>query len=292
MALLRNALLITIGILIGVCISRFRPVHWCLSPSGQLVPAPRADSEQDDDQAGLIESEHQLRGFGNANENRDSLQRPKYVSQETNFRRPLYVGVVTASSFLGTRVTAVNNTWGKNAPKIEYFTAEGQKRYRSLPIVSLPGVDDIYPPQKKVYRMLAYMHDNYINHFNWFLRADDDVYIRIPELLKFLSKLDPGELHYIGSPGFGRENDLKRIKLHQHERFCMGGPGVIFSRALLMKLKPHLEDCLKEVVVSWNEDVEVGRCVSRKLDIQCSWSYEVYDMSSWCACFYFYFFSR
>lgn len=55
----------------------------------------------------------------------------------------------------------------------------------------------------------------------------------------------------------------------------MGGPGVIFSRSALRKLGPHLNDCLNSVVVSYNEDVEVGRCLSKMLHLQCTWSWEV-----------------
>ena len=200
--------------------------------------------------------------------------RPKTIKQELKLREPLYVGVVTANSLLDTRATAVNRTWGQLVPKLEFFSSEGEQHH-NLPIVSLPGVDDTYPPQKKVYRMLQYMHDHYIDKYDWFMRADDDSYIRIPELLEFLSKLDPNEDLYIGSPGMGREEDLERIKLLSHERYCMGGPGVIFSRALLIRLAPHLDDCLENVVVSYNEDLEVGRCVSRRLQVQCTWSYEV-----------------
>ena len=29
------------------------------------------------------------------------------------------------------------------------------------------------------------------------------------------------------------------------------------------------------VVVSWNEDVEIGRCVSKMLNLQCTWAWEV-----------------
>ena len=50
---------------------------------------------------------------------------------------------------------------------------------------------------------------------------------------------------------------------------------MIFSRSSLRKLAPHLDECLKTVVVSYNEDVEVGRCVSKMLKLQCTWSWEV-----------------
>ena len=203
------------------------------------------------------------------------INRPYHLKDELTIRQPLYVGVITAADFLKTRVLNINGTWGHKAPKVEYFASEGQGK-QALPVISLPGVDDTYPPQKKVYRMMRYIHDHYINRYNWFMRADDDVYIRVPKLLEFLSKLDPSEDLYIGSPGMGKPEDLDRIKLHPNERYCMGGPGVIISRALLIKLVPHLEDCLQNVVVSWNEDLELGRCISRRLNVQCTWAYEVW----------------
>ena len=202
--------------------------------------------------------------------------RPKTLAAELagSMRKPLFVGVVTAQSLLSTRAVAVNQTWGAKVPHLAFFSSADSSS-RGLPVVSLPGVDDTYPPQKKVYRMLKYMHDNFIDEYNWFMRADDDIYVRVEPLLYFLSKLDPSKELYIGQPGSGRAEDTQRIKLLPHEHFCMGGPGVILSRALLQRLAPHLEDCLHNVVVSWNEDVEVGRCISRKLGVQCTWNYEV-----------------
>ena len=32
---------------------------------------------------------------------------------------------------------------------------------------------------------------------------------------------------------------------------------------------------VQTVVVSWNEDVEIGRCVSKMLQLQCTWAWEV-----------------
>lgn len=189
---------------------------------------------------------------------------------------PLYAGVVTSGEFLRTRALAINRTWGEMmSSHLEYYVGEGQGLESSLPLVRLPRIDDTYPPQKKVYAMYRYMYDNYIDQYHWFLRADDDLYVRVPELKEFLSKLDPSQPLYIGSPGAGRKKDLKRLKLHPFEWYCMGGPGVVLSRALLRKLGPHLRECLSNVVVSYNEDVEVGRCISRRLGIQCTKSRRV-----------------
>ena len=205
--------------------------------------------------------------------------RPKTIAEELILRKTLFVGVVTAEKLLNTRGKAIFETWGKSTPMITFFSGEGDSR-TTLPVVSLPGVDDTYPPQKKVFRMLKYMHDNYINEYNWFLRADDDVYIRVPQLIQFLNTLDSNKMVYMGQPGMGKAADLERIKLRADEHYCMGGTGVIYSNTLLKRLAPHLDECLSNVVVSYNEDLEVGRCISRRLNVQCTWSYEVrmYDV--------------
>ena len=75
------------------------------------------------------------------------LHRPKTLDQELHIRKPLLIGVVTAQSLLKTRAKAVYNTWGKLAPKIIFFSSPGENY--GLPVVSLPNVDDTYPPQKK-----------------------------------------------------------------------------------------------------------------------------------------------
>ncbi|XP_065883291.1 chondroitin sulfate synthase 1-like isoform X3 [Dysidea avara] len=204
--------------------------------------------------------------------------RPKTIADELVLKKTLFVGVVTAENLLNTRGQAIYETWGKLAPGVTFFSGEGEYK-GTLPVVSLPGVDDTYPPQKKVYRMLKYMHDNYIDEYKWFLRADDDVYIRVPQLVQFLNTLDSSKMVYMGQPGMGKPEDLERIQLHANEHYCMGGTGVIYSNKLLKRLAPHLEDCLANVVVSYNEDLEVGRCISRRLDVQCTWSYEVWKTS-------------
>ena len=78
-------------------------------------------------------------------------------------------------------------------------------------------------------------------------------------MMKLLEGINPAQDIYMGCPGFGRSNDQERIKLMDHEHYCMGGPGVIFSRSALRKLSPHLEVCLKvsgRVVVEEEEEEE------------------------------------
>ena len=208
---------------------------------------------------------------------RDTTKRYKLLSHELATRKLVLVGVVTARQYLETRATAVYNTWGKQMADIIFFSEQPNRtQHVNFPVVTLEGVDDhTYPPQRKVFKMLQYMYNKYINQFDFFMRVDDDMYVKKQKLYDLLLATNPAQDIYMGSPGFGKPEDRKRLKLEDHEHYCMGGPGVILSRALLRKLGPEVDDCLNNVVVSYNEDVEVGRCISHKLNVQCTWSYQV-----------------
>lgn len=105
---------------------------------------------------------------------------------------------MTAKDFLNDRALAVYDTWGREVPgRLAFFSSEGSASDK-LPVVGLRGVDDRYPPQKKSFRMLYYMYEHYIDRFEWFARADDDVYINTRKLEKFLRSIDSSKPQFIG----------------------------------------------------------------------------------------------
>ncbi|XP_076876093.1 chondroitin sulfate synthase 3 [Brachyhypopomus gauderio] len=193
----------------------------------------------------------------------------------------LYVGVMTAKKYLDSRAVAAYKTWTQSIPgKVEFFSSEGSETVPlpiPLPIVSLAGVDDSYPPQKKSFMMLKYMHDHYLNKYEWFMRADDDVYIRGEKLEHFLRSLNSTKPLYLGQTGLGTTEELGKLALEPGENFCMGGPGMIFSREVLRRMAPNIGTCLREMYTT-HEDVEVGRCVRRFGGTQCVWSYEMQQL--------------
>lgn len=187
----------------------------------------------------------------------------------------IYIGVMTANKYLNTRAKAIYETWGKSVPgKIAFFSSENSYTQEDIPLVKLNGVDDAYPPQKKSFLMLKYMYDNHLHDYEYFMRADDDVYVRTERLEKFLKSINSSKLYYIGQAGRGNPDEFGRLSLNHEENFCMGGPGMIFSRGTLEKVAPHLRNCLKNLK-SYHEDVEIGRCVQKYAQIPCTWSYEV-----------------
>ncbi len=51
---------------------------------------------------------------------------------------------MTAQKYLDTRARAVYETWAKNIPgKISFFSRAGSSSNYNIPLVSLPGVDDV-----------------------------------------------------------------------------------------------------------------------------------------------------
>ncbi|KAK9974717.1 hypothetical protein ABG768_022794 [Culter alburnus] len=190
----------------------------------------------------------------------------------------LYVGVMTAQKYLASRAVAAYRTWTPSIPgRVEFFSSEGSEKVPlpiPVPVISLTEVDDSYPPQKKSFMMLKYMHDHYLDKYEWFMRADDDVYIRGEKLELFLRSLNSSKPLYLGQTGLGTTEELGKLALEPGENFCMGGPGMIFSREVLRRMAPHIGSCLREMYTT-HEDVEIGRCVRRFGGTQCVWSYEV-----------------
>ncbi|XP_013109906.2 chondroitin sulfate synthase 1 [Stomoxys calcitrans] len=186
----------------------------------------------------------------------------------------VFVGVMTAKNFIEGRAKAVYDTWGKEVPgRIAFFSSEGSFS-DELPVVGLKNVDDRYPPQKKSFMMLYYMYENFIDKFEWFIRADDDVYIEPQKLENFLRSIDSSKPQFIGQAGKGNTEEFGLLSLEFDENFCMGGPGVILSSETLRRVAPHIPTCLKNLY-STHEDVEVGRCVQKFAGIPCTWNYEM-----------------
>ncbi|XP_020372360.1 chondroitin sulfate synthase 1 [Rhincodon typus] len=197
---------------------------------------------------------------------------------EASDSRLVYVGVMSAKKYLRSRAIAAQRTWAQHIPgRVEFFSSEGSDLSLPLPLVALPGVDDSYPPQKKSFLMLKYMAERHLQAFEWFVRADDDTYIRGERLENFLRGLNSSQPLYLGQTGLGTPQELGKLALEPGENFCMGGPGVILSRELLRRVLPHIGQCLREMYTT-HEDLEVGRCVRRFTGVQCAWSYEMQQL--------------
>ncbi|XP_025288241.1 chondroitin sulfate synthase 3 [Canis lupus familiaris] len=245
-----------------------------------LPGAPVAEGDPEEEDGGAAGPRRSGRPGSNHNGSGDGGA----AAPSSRPRDFLYVGVMTAQKYLGSRALAAQRTWARFIPgRVEFFSSEQSPNAGAsqppppLPVIALPGVDDSYPPQKKSFMMIKYMHDHYLDKYEWFMRADDDVYIKGDKLEEFLRSLNSSKPLYLGQTGLGNIEELGKLGLEPGENFCMGGPGMIFSREVLRRMVPHIGECLREMYTT-HEDVEVGRCVRRFGGTQCVWSYEMQQL--------------
>jgi len=200
-----------------------------------------------------------------------------YIEEEDE-KGFLFIGIMTAKKYLDTRAVAAYNTWARSVNgKVVFFSSEGSKSKYDIPVVSLKNVDDSYPPQKKSFSMLKYMSDHYLHKYEWFMRADDDIFIKGDKLEQFLRSINSSRPQFMGQAGVGTKEEIGLLNLGNTDNYCMGGTGMVFSRETLTLISPHLKYCVNNLYTT-HEDVEIGRCVRKFAGIPCTWSYEVW----WC----------
>ena len=213
----------------------------------------------------------------------DDGRRAGLLSRRRDARTPpgrsgrLFVGVMTAKKYLSSRVQAAHETWATTIHgRVAYFSGADSSGVDvgDADVIALNNVDDSYPPQKKSFLMLKYMHDHFIDDYEWFMRADDDVYIKGDRLSKFLNSINSSVPQYIGQAGLGNKNEFGQLSLEGTDNFCMGGPGMIFSSATLRLVVPHISYCLQNLYTT-HEDVEIGRCIKKFAGVSCTWAFQV-----------------
>ena len=161
--------------------------------------------------------------------------RPQTLIEDLGNRKLLFVGVITAEQIVETRAKAVYDTWGKNVPDTLTFFSSGETGITlGLPVITLPSVDDTYPPLKKSLMMIKYMHDFHIDEYEWFMRADDDVYIRNDRLVEFLHSLNSSDDIHLGHAGIAAKEELGMLNMNPGDNYCIGGPGVILRMFALL----------------------------------------------------------
>ncbi|ESP01191.1 hypothetical protein LOTGIDRAFT_139814 [Lottia gigantea] len=190
----------------------------------------------------------------------------------------MLMAVMTSRKFLETRALDIHETWGSRVPgSILYFVGDAETYAGDLPVVTLNNINDTsYPPQRKSFTMIEFISKTLTDHYEWFVRSDDDIYIRTDKLELLLRRLDSSKAWYIGQPGYGLKHE--RGKLGLVKPFCMGGVGITFSRSVLVEVGKHLvSDCLNNTVTT-HEDTELGRCIYKFTGLPCTTSSKVGEL--------------
>ena len=220
---------------------------------------------------------------------RDHVSREQLLSEEFHLQRNFIVAVNVPDDGLSW-ATEIYNSWGQDVPQILFFVSENCNNISDsesivLPLIKLSGIDgSLENSVEKAFSILGYLHENYRYAFKWFILVNVQTFVWVQHMEDVLSRLDSSSRVYLGWATKGRPEDAEFLRLLDHERYCLGGPGMVFSQATLRALGRELAFCLQSVQrynqqedglwVNW--DVEIGRCVSRTVGIQCSQSAEVH----------------
>lgn len=105
--------------------------------------------------------------------------------------------ILTSPASFSTRAKAVNDTWAPRCDKYFFIsevdnanlTAEQKLYATQLPIAPIPNITIGYDHlTEKTNKAFMYAFENYYNHFDWFVKADDDTYLMVHNLKSFLQK--------------------------------------------------------------------------------------------------------
>lgn len=193
------------------------------------------------------------------------LDYPAHLRDEYKRRKTVFVGVLSSQMYLATRAKAIHDTWASDVSMMVFFVGEDciiPPELTHLPIIKLIGVPDgVYPPFKKAFAVMQYMYDHFLDDYDWFIRADDDMYVRGRKLIDLLNTFNPNDMISLGRAGEGKDEDMDRLQLLKHERYCMGGPGMIFSQGLMEALGPYINLCVEASESVW------GRCSTQFISV-------------------------
>ncbi len=96
--------------------------------------------------------------------------------------------ILTTPKYFNTRTRAVNTTWAPRCDKY-LFISEHTNNTQHFPIAPIQNLTIGYKHlTKKSTLAFYYAYENFIDQFDWFVKADDDTYIIIENLKNFLQK--------------------------------------------------------------------------------------------------------
>ncbi|CAF1326147.1 unnamed protein product [Rotaria sordida] len=196
-------------------------------------------------------------------------------SSSSSSNRIMYV-IRTSSKFYTTRLKYLLQTWILLVNEHVYFITD-----KILPNISYNHfilTEKICGHEKHAMNTLCCKtaHDfiffhRYLTKYDWFCHFDDDQYVNINNLEKYLSTLNFNRPYYIGRNSWSKP--LNRLKQPYPYPFWFAtlGAGVCLSKYLVHLLEPYtrniskfINGCLKE---NYHDDIYLGFLISAYLNV-------------------------
>lgn len=155
----------------------------------------------------------------------------------------------------------VEQTWGKRCDKLifvsGYLNKTEQKAYSHMDIVYLNVTDtsrlSLTP---KTIQTLIFANKHLINEFDWILKADDDTYIIMENLKRFLFNKCTTDMNY-----YGFQYKPLKPDTFTHD-FNSGGAGYVISKNVVkMFSEKYSKDERFCRNITGSEDVDIAKCL-------------------------------
>jgi glycoprotein-N-acetylgalactosamine 3-beta-galactosyltransferase len=105
----------------------------------------------------------------------------------------IYCFILTTPEYFDTRARVVNLTWAPGCDKFS-FISEYSNDTKGLPIASIANISSGRQHlTQKTTLALHYLYENFLNDYDWFVKADDDTYLFVENLKSFLKKQNTSE---------------------------------------------------------------------------------------------------
>ena len=95
------------------------------------------------------------------------------------------------------KIKAIRETWGRRCNKIIFV---GDRTEPDIHLIGFDTKEGRNYLASKIFKAFAYVYENHVDDYDWFMRVDDDVYIVMENLRQLLTSYDTNEPWYIGRP--------------------------------------------------------------------------------------------
>ncbi|CAH8524800.1 unnamed protein product [Dicrocoelium dendriticum] len=159
--------------------------------------------------------------------------------------------VLTMPSNHETKAQAVRDTWASRCNAHFFISSVEDSSLPSLAGVEQESREALWDKTKFA---INHAYKNYLENFDYFIKADDDTFIIVENLRKLLSEHTPDELFIMG----------RRFRPHVSQGYLSGGGGYVLSRAALIRIHDGLlndTNCAGDKH-GGAEDVRLGTCAA------------------------------
>jgi glycoprotein-N-acetylgalactosamine 3-beta-galactosyltransferase len=112
------------------------------------------------------------------------------MENNSNSQVRIHCLILTSKQYLDTRARAVHDTWASRCDKYHFISeyVNDTKGLQIAPIANItPGYDHL---TQKTTLALHFAYENSVNDTDWFVKTDDDTYLFVENLKKFLQVQD------------------------------------------------------------------------------------------------------